>query len=221
MAPKVSEEYKKERKKELVEIAKKVFIKKGFVHTSMQDIMEKAGISRGALYSYFDNIEDVFLEVLKYDDQKDIQYFVSSDEGSIWLQLKNWVEEQRLYIERIDQTLLYARAEFFLSSNYANDKDNFPYISERYNRIIEAIEEVLNEGKRKGEFRPQQSTRSIARYLVSFIDGLMLDTFQLGHEQTKVKEQLSVLLFTLEILINPKSANEEWLLCCLNHQEWD
>ena len=75
--------------------------------------------------------------------------------------------------------------------------------------IIEAIEEVLNEGKRKGEFRPQQSTRSIARYLVSFIDGLMLDTFQLGHEQTKVKEQLSVLLFTLEILINPKSANEE------------
>ena len=33
MAPKVSEEYKKERKKELVEIAKKVFIKKGFVHT--------------------------------------------------------------------------------------------------------------------------------------------------------------------------------------------
>ncbi|GAJ99823.1 TetR/AcrR family transcriptional regulator [Geomicrobium sp. JCM 19055] len=88
MAPKVSEEYKKQRKKKLVEIAKKVFIKKGFVHTSMQDIMDKAGISRGTLYSYFDNIEDVFLEVLKYDDQKDIQYFVPSDEGSIWLQLK-------------------------------------------------------------------------------------------------------------------------------------
>nr|WP_144925228.1 TetR family transcriptional regulator [Paenibacillus bovis] len=209
MAPKVSEEYKRERKKEIVEIARKVFIKKGFVHTSMQDIMDNAGISRGALYSYFDNIEDVFLEVLKYDDQKDIQYLVPSDEGSIWLQLKNWVEEQQSYVERIDQTLLYARAEFFLSSNYANDKDNFPYISERYNRIVEAIEEVLNEGKRKGEFRPQQSTRSIARYLISFINGLMLDSFQLGHEQTKGKEQLSVFLFTLEILINPNSAYEE------------
>ena len=209
MAPKVSEKYKKERKKELIEAAKKVFIEKGFVHTSMQDIMDNAGISRGALYSYFDNIEDVFLEVLKYDDQKDIQYLVPSDEGSIWLQLKNWVEEQRSYVERIDQTLLYARAEFFLSSSYANDKDNFPYISERYNRIVEAIEEVLNEGKRKGEFRPQQSTRSIARYLISFINGLMLDSFQLGHEQTKGKEQLSVFLFTLEILINPNSAYEE------------
>lgn len=206
MAPKVSEEYKKERERELIEAAKKVFIEKGFVRTSMQDIMDKAGISRGAMYSYFDNIDHVFIEVLKYDDQKDIQYFVPSDEGPLWPQLKNWVEEQQFYIEAIDQTLLYAKAEFFLSSNYANNKDNFPYISERYNRTTEAIEEVLNEGMRKGEFSPQQSTRSIARYILSFINGLMLDTFQLGHEQTKVKDQLSVFLFSLEKLINPKSA---------------
>lgn len=207
MAPKVSEEYKRERKKELVEIARKVFIKKGFVRTSMQDIMDEAGISRGTLYSYFDNIEDVFLEVLKYDDQNDIQHFVPSEEGSIWLQLKKWVEAQRAYIERIGQTLLQAKAEFFLSSTYSNDKDIFPFISKRYNRMIETIERVLNEGIDKGEFRPQQPPRSIARYLISFLNGLMLDTFLMGHEQTKVKEQLSVLLFTLEVLINPKSEN--------------
>ncbi|WP_240913084.1 TetR/AcrR family transcriptional regulator [Paenibacillus favisporus] len=94
MAPKVSEDYKKERKRELIEAAKKVFIEKGFVHTSMQDIMDKAGISRGVLYRYFNNIEHVFIEVLKYNDQKDIQYFVPSDEGSLWLQLKSLVEEQ-------------------------------------------------------------------------------------------------------------------------------
>lgn len=206
MAPKVSEEYKKERERELIEAAKKVFIEKGFVRTSMQDIMDKAGISRGAMYSYFNNIDHVFIEVLKFDDQKDIQYFVPSDEGPLWPQLKKWVEEQQVYIEAIDQTLLYAKAEFFLSSNYANNKDNFPYIFERYNRTTEAIEEVLNEGMRKGEFTPQQSTRSIARYILSFINGLMLDTFQLGHEQTKVKDQLSILIFSLEKLINPKSV---------------
>ncbi|UPW85003.1 TetR family transcriptional regulator [Lysinibacillus sp. Ag94] len=209
MAPKVSEEYKKEREKELIEAAKKVFIEKGFVHTTMQDIMDKAGISRGALYSYFNNINHVFIEVLKYDDQKDIQYFVPSDEGLLWPQLKSWIEEQQIYIEAIDQTLVFAKAEFFLSYKYVNNKDNFPYISERYNRTTEAIEKVLKEGMRKGEFRPQQSTDSIARYILSFINGLMLDTFQLGHEQTKVKDQLSVLLFSLEKLINPKSETYE------------
>ncbi|XID94954.1 TetR/AcrR family transcriptional regulator [Paenibacillaceae bacterium WGS1546] len=156
------------------------------------------------MYSYFDNIEHVFIEVLKYDDQKDI--VVSSGEGPLWPQLKTWIEEQQHDIESIDQTLLYAKAEFFLSSNYANHKDNFPYISERYNRTAEAIEEVLNEGMRTGEFSPQQSTRSIARYILSFINGLMLDTFQLGHEQTQVKDQLSVFLLSLEKLMNPTSV---------------
>ncbi|WP_130859920.1 TetR family transcriptional regulator [Gracilibacillus phocaeensis] len=209
MAPKVSAEYKRERKKELVEIAKQVFIEQGFIHTSMQDIMNKAGISRGALYSYFDNREHVFLEVLRYDDEKDMPAFVSAAGESVWQQLKSWLDEQRSYIEHIDQTLLQARAEFFLSSNDAKNKDNSPYISERYNRITEAIATVLDEGKRKGELNPQQSTRSIARYLISFINGLMLDTYHLGYDQTKVKEQLEVLLFTLEIVVNPKSVNKE------------
>lgn len=50
--------------------------------------MDKAGISRGALYSYFNNINHVFIEVLKYDDEKDIQYFVPSEKGPLWPQLK-------------------------------------------------------------------------------------------------------------------------------------
>ncbi|WP_066193421.1 TetR family transcriptional regulator [Gracilibacillus timonensis] len=209
MAPKVSAEYKRERKKELVEIAKQVFIEQGFIHTSMQDIMNKAGISRGALYSYFDNVEHVFLEVLRDDDETNIPDFVSAKETSIWLQIKNWLDEQRLYVESIHQTLLQARAEFFLSSHYVKDKDNSPYISVRYNRLIETIADILNEGKRTGELNPQQPTQSIARYLVSFLNGLMLDTFQLGYDQTKIKEQLDVLLFTLEQLVHPKSIHEE------------
>jgi AcrR family transcriptional regulator len=208
MTPKVSEEYKKKRKQELVEVAREVFVQKGFIRTTMQDIMDRAGISRGALYSYFNNIEHVFLEVLKYDDQKDIQNFMPSGEGSNWLQIRQWIEEQRTYIERIEQTLLLAKAEFFLSSNYANDKEHFPYISERYIRLIEVIENVINVGENRGEFNPQQPSHTIARYIISFLNGLMLDTFQFGYEQTKVKEQLSILLFTLEKLLNPTSLNE-------------
>lgn len=209
MAPIVSEEYKRERKRDLIKVAGKVFVEKGFVHTSMQDIMNEANVSRGTLYSYFDNIEHVFLEVLKYDDQKDIEYFKVTSGDDMWKQLISWIEEQRLYIRKIDQTLLRARAEFFLSSNYANDKNNFPYISKRYNQLIRVIEEMLDKGKVKNEFKPQQSTEAIAKYIVSFINGLMLDTFQLGYEQIGVEEQFAVLFFTLEKLINPTTLNKE------------
>src|SRR5690606_39468320 len=78
MAPIVSEEYKRKKKIELIKAAKKVFIEQGFVRTSMQDIMDEAEVSRGTLYSYFDNIDHVFIEVLKYEDQKNIDYFLPS-----------------------------------------------------------------------------------------------------------------------------------------------
>ncbi|WP_210364226.1 TetR family transcriptional regulator [Bacillus sp. REN3] len=205
MSPRVSEEYKMERKRQLIRAAKKVFIQKGYVHTSMQDIMDEAGISRGAFYTYFDNIDHVFIEVLKHEDEKEIKDFIPTDGGPLWPCLKRWIKEQQSHIEAVDQTLVYAKAEFFLSSKYVKNKDYFPYIVERYNRATEAIEQILNEGIRRGEFKPVQSSHSIARYLLSFIDGLLLNTFQLGHEQTKVKEQLTVLLFTLEKMINPEN----------------
>lgn len=209
MSPKVSEEYKFEKKKEIVQSSIPVFIEKGFIHVSMQDVMDKVEISRGALYSYFTNIEDIFIEVLKYEDKKDIHYFVTSEDQSQWIQLKKWIQAQQSNIENINESLVHAKAEFFLSSNYANDKKNYPYIAKRYEQMVTAIEEILNNGVLNEEFQIQQSARSIARYLISFINGLMLDTFQLGHEKTEVRAQLSILCFTLEKLLNPVIQNEE------------
>ncbi|MCC5426174.1 TetR/AcrR family transcriptional regulator [Clostridium botulinum] len=51
MSPKVSKNYKYEKRKELLNSARNVFVKNGYLRTSMQDIMDEAKISRGALYS--------------------------------------------------------------------------------------------------------------------------------------------------------------------------
>ncbi|GGP08227.1 TetR family transcriptional regulator [Oceanobacillus neutriphilus] len=207
--PKVSEVYKEEKKKELIQAAKKVFIRNGYVQTSMQDIMNEAGISRGAMYSYFDNLDHVFMEVLKEDDQRDMQFFKASDHELLWPQLKHWLGMQQEIIENIHASLLQAKAEFFLSSRYAKHAEDFPYLSQRYNEMAKSIEAVLNQGEYDKEFQLQQPAGSIAKYIISFINGLMLDTFQLGHEQTKVKEQLAILLFSLENIICPHPAAKE------------
>lgn len=209
LSPKVSEAYKSAKKKEMIEAAKNVFIEKGFIHTSMQDVMDRVGVSRGSLYSYFTNIEEIFMAVLAVEDNKDIQAFDMDNGDSQWIRLRHWIERQQDYIEKIDTTLVRAKAEFFLSSNYANTKENYPYISQRYNRIVEVIEALLDQGVREQEFYSQQPLEPIARYIVSFINGLMLDTFQLGYEQTQVKAQLSILLFSLEKLLNPNTLNKE------------
>jgi AcrR family transcriptional regulator len=203
MSPKVSEEYKREKKNELLQAARRVFIRNGYTHTTMQDIMDEAGVSRGALYSYFDNIEHVFMEVLQFDDQQDILLFEPDDPASLWTHITNWIKQQQKNIEMIHQSLLLSKAEFFLSSNYVRNKENFPYITERYQRIAEEIKSVIQKGVEQGEFQPRLPPESIALYLISFLDGLMLNTFQLGSERTNVNEQLTVLLFSLREMLCP------------------
>lgn len=183
MAPKVADEYRKEKKRTLLKAAKKVFIKNGYIHTTMQDIMDEANVSRGTLYNYFDNIDHIFMEVLKVDDQDTIDLFL--DEGPLWPAFKRWITELQTQIEEVDQSLLLARAEFFISSKFFKNKGDFPYISERYERTASVIERVIHKGAERGEFEPLLSPALISRYLISCINGLMLDTFQLGMKKQK------------------------------------
>ncbi|MER5183171.1 TetR/AcrR family transcriptional regulator [Streptomyces sp. NPDC002896] len=52
-----------ETKARLVEAAKAVFEEKGFHDARVSDIAERAGMSHGSFYHYFDSKEDVFREV--------------------------------------------------------------------------------------------------------------------------------------------------------------
>ncbi|WP_315118914.1 TetR family transcriptional regulator [uncultured Clostridium sp.] len=203
MSPKVSDEYKKEKKIQLLQAARGVFIKKGYIHATMQDIMDEAGVSRGALYAYFNNIDHVFMEALRFDDEEMLYFFEPDDKSLMWSQLTKWIKKQEKSIEAINNSLLLARAEFFLSSNYIKDKDNFPYIKERYEITVRAISAVIQKGTDKGEFQPRIPPESIARYFISSLNGLMLDTFQLGSKVTNVQEQLTTLIFSLEKMLCP------------------
>jgi len=51
-------------RRRLIEAAEKVLIRKGFDDASVDEISEMAGYSRGAVYSNFDDKEQVFLAVL-------------------------------------------------------------------------------------------------------------------------------------------------------------
>ena len=44
-----------QKKRYIVETARKVFVEKGFKKVTMKDIVEACDISRGGLYLYFEN----------------------------------------------------------------------------------------------------------------------------------------------------------------------
>jgi AcrR family transcriptional regulator len=55
------EREKLHRKNQIIKTAEKIFLKKGFDKTSMDEIAEKAELSKGVLYLYFKNKKDLYL----------------------------------------------------------------------------------------------------------------------------------------------------------------
>jgi AcrR family transcriptional regulator len=64
------EETREQTMQRLLDAAAKVIARKGLDATSVEDIAETAGYSRGAFYSNFSSKEDLFIELLRRDHQK-------------------------------------------------------------------------------------------------------------------------------------------------------
>jgi AcrR family transcriptional regulator len=61
------EESKARTRDELLRAASRLFLRNGFVDTSLSDIADEAGLTKGAVYSNFDSKEDLFLAILQGD----------------------------------------------------------------------------------------------------------------------------------------------------------
>ncbi|MDQ6435501.1 TetR/AcrR family transcriptional regulator [Mesorhizobium sp. LHD-90] len=73
------------KRKQILEGARRVFINMGFDAASMNDITREAGVSKGTIYVYFNNKEELF-EALIEDERKTIfanLYDALEQEGSV------------------------------------------------------------------------------------------------------------------------------------------
>ncbi|MEN3272800.1 MAG: hypothetical protein V7636_1561 [Actinomycetota bacterium] len=64
------EESKARTRQELLRAASRLFLRNGFVDTSLSDIAEEAGLTKGAVYSNFESKEDLFLALLAGDGER-------------------------------------------------------------------------------------------------------------------------------------------------------
>ena len=61
--PKVSQQHRDARREQILAAARRCFLRDGFHATSMQDLFAEAGLSSGAVYSYFASKDDVIVAI--------------------------------------------------------------------------------------------------------------------------------------------------------------
>lgn len=68
--PRILSEYKEEVRKKVIEAAFSLFLDKGYHGTTMDEIAERLGVTKPALYQYFPGKEDLFAAVAERSRQE-------------------------------------------------------------------------------------------------------------------------------------------------------
>ncbi|MYL35083.1 TetR family transcriptional regulator [Pontibacillus yanchengensis] len=190
MSPKVSKQHKEQRRANILEAAKNVFIEHGYEKATMKHILETANVSRGGLYQYFKNKEDVYEALLEDSINESMHHTLDKldDEvSSYWdLLLARIFGEGKQPDDKMDP-MAPSNLEFFITGR--NDQRRIEYGKTRYYTGLKIYKSIIDQGQENGEFSNRFDSDILARSIISFIDGLALDHAILPPEDVKLKEQ--------------------------------
>jgi len=181
-----------QKKKYIVETARKVFMEKGFRTVTMKDIVEACQISRGGLYLYFENTSQIFQEVLKAESEETDDVFSNSipDNATPSDILLLFLKEQKKEILRRKNTLTQAIYEFYFQ-NEVPKKENV--LKKQFDSAVRVIERLLEAGVKSGEFACDDCAGT-ARNIMFVLEGLRISAQTTGVTQDMVDRELLFIL---------------------------
>ena len=176
------------KRKYILETARKVFLEKGYKNVTMKDIVEACDISRGGLYLYFSSTREIFLEVLKLEANDDDDVFGSniSEDATAADILALFLKEQKKELLRKNNNLAMATYEFFFAEDMPK-KDNF--LKHQFDSAVKIIEKLIEAGVESGEFYCDDCSGA-ARNIMFVLEGLKVTSQTIGITQECVDREL-------------------------------
>jgi len=192
-----------ERPAALFDAALKAFGTAGFRATRLEDIAEAAGVSKGTIYNYFTNKNDLLLQAFEYRIQlrmDEMQAILAGFEGT---------SEARLCLVMTTmwerwQCEHWARLQRFILGEASID---FPELFEMWAQkgpinLWDYLETVLDEGKANGEFRADLDSATAARFLVSGLSQQALFNVHFKIEKHMSIPPSRILAGTLDVFLH-------------------
>lgn len=171
--PKISEERKIQRREEILASARRCFAEHGYEGATVVRLEEATGLSRGAIFNYFDSKEELFIELAVEDTARMSELWVN--EG-----LEAVVRE----IVELDPDWLGVYLE--LIQRVRTDPEFRRRIEERQKDVIPVNRARVEEGQRSGEFRDDLEPSEIGMFVNLVLNGLALQRAQ-GDESPRVE----------------------------------
>lgn len=198
MSPKLSEMEKEQRRQQIIEAAKRVFIRKGYEKSTLKDIVEEAEMSRGWIYLYYTNKIEIFLAMLDQLDEQMAEELsaLQTRHSSVLGALREFIHNTKAAVASARESLYPAIYEFFIT-NWRDPKLS-GFFETRYERIHSLFESLLQRGIDSGEFRSDAPISLIAKRFMSAIDGILIHVLAFGSDTVHSLRQMEELADSLE-----------------------
>jgi AcrR family transcriptional regulator len=163
------ERRKEARHSEILGAALDLFVEKGFAATRLDDVAQRAGVSKGTVYLYFDNKEELFKSVIRSGIVRTIEeaeQTVAGFEGSSAELLKALLSG---WWEYIGSTKLSGIPKLMIS-----EAQNFPelarfYYAEVIQRGSRLFQSAIERGIARDEFRPVDLDHTVRAIMAPLI----------------------------------------------------
>jgi len=155
------ERRKEARPQELLAAALDLFVERGFAATRLDDVASRAGVSKGTLYLYFTNKEELFKAVVRenmlpmIDEAEDMIAQHQGDSASLFQEIMlGWWE-------RVGNSKISGIPKLIMA-----ESGNFPEVARFYyeevgSRVNGMILRMLELGIARGEFRPIDARQAL------------------------------------------------------------
>lgn len=193
-----------ERKHEILNIAKELFIEKGYENTSIVNILEKVGIAKGTLYYYFTSKEEILDAIIDRISEK-IFYKAQeiSKDPSLSVQEKILGVVMSLNIEDDKEKKIV---------NNIHNPQNLLMHQKQFDSIIDNVVPILTkvicEGIEKGIFNTDYPLETVEMILI-YTQTVFDSNNNLSMEETLRK--ISAFIVNLERLLGAEKGSFDFI----------
>jgi AcrR family transcriptional regulator len=179
--PKVTEDYINKKRAEIIDAAFIIFQQKPLYEMTMLDVIKQAGLSKGGIYRYFSDIDDVIIELINretriYDYNENIDDIINCN-NKYEVIIEDLFKFLGKHINESSDTI--GKIQFELTVLVANHPEKAEKISSKLTEyengqyLINSLFQKIIEGITIGEFKPALSVEDIFTYIRVYIEGVV------------------------------------------------
>ncbi len=185
---------KERRRKQILKAGEKIFLRRGVDNTTMEEIARSCELSKGTIYLYFKNKEELFttimmdaLDIFIGMLEKNLTECQTVDDklNMIWKTYLEFCRDKREYFQLMNSHSMGSHARFKID---ITDK-NLAFLSQTQ-KLFSVITDVLEEGQQVGVIRKDLDLMEFVVVFWSASNGVMAFMDHLASHDTEIIPEL-------------------------------